>query len=173
MTIEVPETANGLECGTCHSNPGRDWSLVTVMRTIFPDGVSSALAGNDNLCSNCHSGRIGKADIDRSIAANQLRFQNVHYLPAAATRQGIAAKVGYEYEGKSYAGPLGDKKPQCSAMDTAMGGDFTAWTPALMKAAHTTTSSCTRTPAPGRTTSTTPPSCSSTASRPRAARWRP
>ena len=64
------------------------------------------LPGNDNLCSTCHSGRIGKADIDAAIAGNQLRFMNVHYLPAAATRQGSAAKVGYEYDGKSYAGPL-------------------------------------------------------------------
>jgi predicted CXXCH cytochrome family protein len=236
-TIEVPETANGLECGTCHANPGNDWTLVAVKNTPFPGGVTSVLAGNDNLCGTCHSGRIGKADIDRAIAANQLRFQNVHYLPAAATRQGTAAKVGYEYDGKVYAGALkhmggvqctschdpvstqhsfqikdawdtrcrnchadangdpqkirqvhlldydgdgsvaeplaaelaglgdrllaamsastptgmcyaettypyffkdvdGDKKPQCSAMDTAMGGNFTAWTPGLMKAAH-------------------------------------
>jgi predicted CXXCH cytochrome family protein len=236
-TIEVPETANGLECGTCHANPGPSWEMVAVKNTPFPGGTTSVLPGNDNLCGTCHSGRVGKADIDRSIANNQLRFQNVHYLPAAATRQGSAAKVGYQFDGKTYAGPLthmggtqctschdpiasqhsfqirdawdmrcrnchadangdpqkvrqvrvldydgdgnvteplaaelvglgdallaamaastatglcyaetsypyffkdldGDRRPQCSAMDTGMGGPFTAWTPALMKAAH-------------------------------------
>jgi predicted CXXCH cytochrome family protein len=108
VSIEVPETANGLECGTCHTSfeanakPG----LLPVKGTSFPGGISAMLAGNDNLCSNCHSGRVGKADIDLAVAKNDLRFLNVHYLPAAATRQGSAAKVGYEYDGKAYAGPL-------------------------------------------------------------------
>jgi predicted CXXCH cytochrome family protein len=106
VTIEVPETANGLECATCHTSPGQSWDLYEVKTTSFPGGTTSMLAGNDNLCSNCHSGRVAKADIDRAIAANQLRFQNVHYLPAAATRQGAAAQVGYQYDGKLYAGPL-------------------------------------------------------------------
>jgi hypothetical protein len=106
VTIEVPETANGLECGTCHTSFGQTWNLLEVKATVFPGGTTSMLAGNDNLCSNCHSGRVGKADIDRAITANRLTFQNVHYLPAAATRQGAAAKVGYEYDGKTYAGSL-------------------------------------------------------------------
>jgi predicted CXXCH cytochrome family protein len=106
VTIHVPETANGLECGTCHRSSGQSWDLLEVKTTSFPGGTSAMLAGNDNLCSNCHSGRVGKADIDRAIAANQLRFQNVHYLPAAATREGSAARVGYQYDGQSYAGPL-------------------------------------------------------------------
>jgi predicted CXXCH cytochrome family protein len=108
VSIEVPETANGLECGTCHTSfeAGARPGVLPVKGTSFPGGTSSALAGFDNLCSNCHSGRVGKADIDLAVAKNDLRFLNVHYLPAAATRQGSAAKVGYEYEGKSYAGPL-------------------------------------------------------------------
>jgi predicted CXXCH cytochrome family protein len=105
-TIEVPETGNGLECGTCHTSFGKTFDVLAVKNTSFPGGITSALPGNDNLCGNCHSGRVAKADIDRAIAANQLGFQNVHYLPAAATRQGNAAKVGYEYDGKAYAGPL-------------------------------------------------------------------
>ena len=42
---------------------------------------------------------------DANIAANKLGFRNVHYLPAAAVRQGSAAHVGYEYDGRTYAGP--------------------------------------------------------------------
>jgi predicted CXXCH cytochrome family protein len=106
VSIEVPETANGLECGTCHTSFGGSWDLLQAKSTTFPGGTTSMLAGNDNLCSNCHSGRVGKADIDRAVATNQLRFQNVHYLPAAATRQGSVAHVGYEFDGKTYAGVL-------------------------------------------------------------------
>jgi predicted CXXCH cytochrome family protein len=108
VTIEVPETANGLECGTCHTafGAGMKPAVLAVATTAFPGGTTSVLPGNDNLCGNCHSGRVAKADIDAAIAKNDLRFQNVHYLPAAGTRQGTAAKVGYEYDGKAYAGPL-------------------------------------------------------------------
>jgi predicted CXXCH cytochrome family protein len=105
-SIAVAETANGLECGTCHTSFGEKPEVLAVKNTSFPGNVRAALAGNDNLCSNCHSGRVGKADIDAAIAAGQMRFLNVHYLPAAATRQGTAARVGYEYDGKPYAGPL-------------------------------------------------------------------
>ena len=31
---------------------------------------------------------------------------NVHYLPAGATKLGSAVHVGYEYDGKTYVGPL-------------------------------------------------------------------
>jgi predicted CXXCH cytochrome family protein len=106
VSIEVPETANGLECGTCHTSYGQTFDVLAAKSTTFPGGTTSMLAGNDNLCSSCHSGRVGKADIDRAIAANQIRFQNVHYLPAAATRQGVLGHVGYEFDGKTYAGVL-------------------------------------------------------------------
>src|SRR4030095_1011737 len=106
-------------CSRCHSTPGPNWNLLDVKSTAFPGGTSSMLAGNDNLCGNCHSGRVAKSDIDKAIAANKLGFLNVHYLPAAATRQGSAAKVGYEYDGKSYAGPLkhtgGVQRTSCHA----------------------------------------------------------
>jgi predicted CXXCH cytochrome family protein len=106
VSIDVPETANGLECGTCHTSFGPTWDVLAVKSTSFPGGTTGALAGNDNLCSTCHAGRVGKADIDAAIAAGKPAFLNVHYLAAGAVREGAAAKVGYEYEGKSYAGPL-------------------------------------------------------------------
>jgi predicted CXXCH cytochrome family protein len=106
VTIEVPETANGLECGTCHTSFGTSFDVLAVAATPFPGGTTLMLPGNDNLCATCHSGRTSKADIDASIARNRFTFLNVHYLPAAAVREGSAAKVGYEYPGKAYAGPL-------------------------------------------------------------------
>lgn len=106
VTIEVPETANGLECGTCHTSFGTTFDVLAVPSTPFPGGTTLMLPGNDNLCATCHSGRTSKADIDASIARNRFTFLNVHYLPAAAVREGSAAKVGYEYPGKTYAGPL-------------------------------------------------------------------
>jgi hypothetical protein len=106
VSIEVPETANGLECGTCHTSFGQTWDVLQLKSTTFPGGTTNMLPGNDNLCATCHGGRNSKKEIDAAIASNQLRFINVHYLPGAATRQGSAAKVGYEYPGATYAGPL-------------------------------------------------------------------
>lgn len=115
----VVEPDNGLDCATCHESFGQEFSLVSVPQVTFPSGVT--LASEDsttNMCSTCHSGRESKATIDAAIAANKLGFRNVHYLPAAAVRQGSAAKVGYEYEGKTYKGawtghPGGDGCNSC------------------------------------------------------------
>ncbi|HZO16438.1 MAG TPA: hypothetical protein VFB62_24355, partial [Polyangiaceae bacterium] len=56
-----------------------------------------------NICSTCHAGRESKKTIDDAIAQNKLGFRNVHYLPAAAVKEGTGAKVGYEYPNKTYA----------------------------------------------------------------------
>ena len=106
VSTEVPETANGLECGTCHTSFGDEYSVLDVASTLFPSGVALERPGYDNLCGTCHSGRASKASIDAQIARGQLRFANVHYLPAAGTLVGSEAAVGYEYDGRVYAGPL-------------------------------------------------------------------
>lgn len=105
-SIEVPETANGLECGTCHTSFGDEYGVLEVSSTLFPSGVALERPGHDNLCGTCHSGRASKSSIDAQIARGQLRFVNVHYLPAAGTLVGSEAAVGYEYDGRVYAGPL-------------------------------------------------------------------
>lgn len=105
-SIEVPETANGLECGTCHSSFGDEFAVLPVSSTAFPGGKVVQQPGFDNLCSVCHSGRASKATVDAQIATGQFRFVNVHYLPAAGTKLGNAATVGYEYPDRVYAGPL-------------------------------------------------------------------
>ncbi|MFY2561282.1 Ig-like domain-containing protein [Corallococcus terminator] len=103
----VPETANGLECATCHERFAPDYPVFVPARTWLPDGTTVNLPGQDNLCANCHIGRASKATLDTALAAGGTpRFQNVHYMPAAGTREGTLARAGYEYPGKTYAGRL-------------------------------------------------------------------
>ncbi|MCC6621903.1 MAG: Ig-like domain-containing protein [Deltaproteobacteria bacterium] len=106
VSTPVVEPDNGLDCETCHTSFGAEYALVDVPSVTFPSGIT--LTSDDsisNMCSTCHAGRESKATIDAAIAQNRLGFRNVHYLPAAAVRQGTAAQVGYEYTGKTYAGP--------------------------------------------------------------------
>ena len=80
--------------------------MAPVKSVTFPSGITvTSEDTTSNLCSTCHSGREAKSTIDSAIASNKLSFRNVHYLPAAAVRQGAAARVGYEYTGRTYAGP--------------------------------------------------------------------
>jgi predicted CXXCH cytochrome family protein len=103
----VQETANGLECGTCHDKPGIDFTAIAAIPSVtFPSGVKRQEPGHDNLCESCHHGRESKATVDAQIATGKYKFLNVHYLPAGATKLGSAVHVGYEYDGKTYAGPL-------------------------------------------------------------------
>jgi predicted CXXCH cytochrome family protein len=103
----VPETANGLECGTCHDKPGTDFSaIIAVPSVTFPSGVTRQEPGFDNVCETCHRGRESKASVDAAIAAGKPAFKNVHYLPAGAVKLGSAVHVGYEYDGKTYVGPM-------------------------------------------------------------------
>lgn len=104
--IEVPETANGLECYTCHENFEDTYDTLEVTATTYPGGQTVEHGGFDNMCATCHSGRQSKATIDGAIASGNLGFKNVHYYPAAGVRNGSETSVGYEYEGKTYAGSL-------------------------------------------------------------------
>lgn len=101
------EQANGMDCATCHNDLRTPLDLVTVAQATFPADLKLNLqtATGDttsNICATCHSGRVGKATIDAYTGTG---FQNVHYKPAAGVRAGTAAKVGYEYDGKTYVGP--------------------------------------------------------------------
>jgi predicted CXXCH cytochrome family protein len=113
--MEVPETANGLECYTCHENFENTYDVVEVESTTYSNGVELEHDGYDNICATCHSGRTSGAEIDAAIGAGQLGFKNVHYLPAAAVRNGNLSGIGYEYDGMSYAGFLQhDSRTQCA-----------------------------------------------------------
>lgn len=102
--IVVDEPDNGLDCYTCHDKLNGTFDTVKVDSVTYPSGKTIKAAGaKGNICATCHSGREAKATIDAKIAANSLGFRNVHYLPAAAIKNGSDAQVGYEYTGKTYA----------------------------------------------------------------------
>jgi len=103
----VPQTANGLECATCHENFAPTYDVFAPGKTWLPDGTTAVLPGNDNLCANCHIGRVSKSTIDLALAAGGTpKFLNVHYLPAAGTREGALTAIGYQYPSRTYAGRL-------------------------------------------------------------------
>jgi hypothetical protein len=111
----VTEPDNGLDCATCHETFVEPIETVAVPSVLFPSGLTVD-TGDDvtNMCSTCHRGREAKASIDAKIAANELGFRNVHYLPSGAILQGAAARVGYEYEGQTYASALVHALPEPS-----------------------------------------------------------
>ncbi len=108
--LKVPEQDNGLDCATCHEDLST-FTMINVDSVTYPSDVEISNPGSvSNLCGTCHSGRTGGADIDAAIAAGNMRFLNVHYLPASAVKAGAAAKVGYEYPSKTYS-PDWDHQP--------------------------------------------------------------
>jgi len=123
----VPETANGLQCGTCHDKPGTDFSAILKVPSVtFASGVKRQEPGNDNLCESCHRGRESKATVDAQLATGKSKFMNVHYLPAGAVKLGSAVHVGYEYDGKTYAGPMTHKGgAQCTSCHDPVGSHHT------------------------------------------------
>ena len=122
----VQETANGLECGTCHTSFGTTFDVLDVPQVTFPSGVVRQEPGHDNLCESCHRGREAKVTVDARIATGKLGFVNVHYLPAGATKLGSAVHVGYEYTGQTYAGPLAHMGgTQCTSCHDPKGSHHT------------------------------------------------
>jgi len=116
--------SNGFQCETCHAGewPGRyAFEAVT-----FPSGVTVDQAEGDEstLCMQCHQGRTSGADVVRTVgdagdndALEGARFSNVHYFPAGATRYGADAAVGYQYDGKEYAGLFAHVPGYATCMD--------------------------------------------------------
>lgn len=104
------EPANGFQCATCH-NDLQEFTLHPVEEVTFPSGATVSAMPETNLCLNCHQGRESTVSVNRLIGdteadtvSDSLRFLNVHYFAAGATRYGTEAKGAYEYEGKEYAG---------------------------------------------------------------------
>ncbi len=103
--------ANGFQCTTCH-NDLTEYSRYEVAEVKFPSGaVIDSGDANTNLCMNCHQGRQSTVHVNKSTkgldgdtVSDKLRFQNIHYFAAGATRFGTEAKGGYEYDGKEYVG---------------------------------------------------------------------
>jgi hypothetical protein len=109
-TISQPP-ANGFQCTTCH-NDLQEYTRHEVQQVTFPSGaVIDSGEPDTNLCMTCHQGRESTVSVNRLIGdqeadtvSESLRFLNIHYFAAGATRYGTEAKGAYEYDGKEYLG---------------------------------------------------------------------
>lgn len=106
---------NGLQCSTCHESVTADEVVVREFEEVtFPSGLTITSEQIDNstlLCMNCHQGRESTASMNKLVeglrpdnVSENLRFLNIHYFAAGATRFGTEAKGAYEYEGQTYDG---------------------------------------------------------------------
>jgi hypothetical protein len=126
VTIEQP-LSNGMLCSTCHEEVGGEWARYAVESVEFPSGATVAIeeGAAAGLCMSCHQGRSSGADVDRAVGdlANDvvgegLRFLNIHYFAAGATRYGSEVNGAYEYAGNEYVGynehvPVADDCAEC------------------------------------------------------------
>jgi len=104
--------SNGFQCETCHG--GEEWPARYAVSSVeFPSGIEVELGEGDEsgLCMTCHQGRSSGSTVASASAglpANQvsdsLRFVNIHYFPAGASRYGSESNAGFEFGGKSYVG---------------------------------------------------------------------
>jgi len=120
VPLGVPEQANGLECGLCHTDLTQDPPpVITVDSVTLPNGATftDIMDGNNdgesssNMCGVCHMGRNSGLAVDDAIGSAAetdilpgQSFVNPHYAPAYATRVGAEGILGYHYEGEMYAG---------------------------------------------------------------------
>ncbi len=98
-----------ISCVACHNDATAKKTSV-----VMPSGIELTGLGAESRCMECHQGRESKASVDKTIAdaaaatddtiSDKLRFRNIHYFPAAATKYGTLAKGGYEYDGNAYDG---------------------------------------------------------------------
>lgn len=96
-----------ITCVACHNE-----ATLALTSVTFPSGAEITGLGDQARCMQCHQGRASAVQVDEAIAASvgedldapsaDLRFVNIHYFAAAATRMGSEAKGGYEYAGKDY-----------------------------------------------------------------------
>lgn len=111
VSISQP-TSNGLKCATCHDSVS-EFTRYAVTSVTFPSGKTIELEEGDDsgLCLSCHQGRSSKAAVDKALGDKELdtvdegiRFLNIHYFAAGATRYGTEVQGAYEYNGNEYAG---------------------------------------------------------------------
>ncbi|MFQ6014472.1 MAG: cytochrome c3 family protein [Anaerolineae bacterium] len=111
--------ANGFLCTTCHDSLP-EFTRYEVAEVEFPSGavLSFGEGVDSNLCLNCHQGRESTVSVDKATAgldddtvSDKLRFMNIHYFAAGATRFGTEARGAYEYEGETYSGLFAHVEP--------------------------------------------------------------
>ena len=125
VTINQP-VANGFQCATCH-NDLETWTRYEAASVTFPSGSTIEIeeGANAGLCMTCHQGRSSKASVDAALGdapgdtvVEGLRFINIHYFAAGATRYGTLAQGAYEFDGNAYNGyfahvPAADDCTEC------------------------------------------------------------
>jgi Cytochrome c554 and c-prime len=111
-----------LYCWGCHSNSSgelRNPGAITRPYTVSSIDVILPDVGNSNVCINCH-GALGNVEgyalagdpatamltLNSGFGPNTKNVTNAHYLVASATIYAADTKIGYEYQGPSYA-PVG------------------------------------------------------------------
>jgi len=99
-------TGSVIACIACHSKVTRALTKVT-----FPSGLEVKNLGPESRCMTCHQGRESTISVNKAVAGleednvdKKLKFINIHYRVAAATRYGTQAKGAYEYPRKHYNG---------------------------------------------------------------------
>jgi hypothetical protein len=99
-------TGQVVSCVACHNHTTLKMTEVT-----FPSGVTIKGLGRDAVCIACHQGRESMVSVNKAtdglpddVVSDKLKFINIHYRAAGATRYGTEAKGGFEYKGKTYAG---------------------------------------------------------------------
>lgn len=111
VSISQP-TSNGMKCSTCHDNVS-EFTRYAVASVTFPSGKVVELEEGDDsgLCLSCHQGRESTASVNKALGDREvdtvddtIRFRNIHYFAAGATRYGTEVQGAYEYAGKEYLG---------------------------------------------------------------------
>ena len=105
--VDKPALAGSvIGCVACHNPTTAKLTSVT-----FPSGKTVTGLGKEAICMTCHQGRAHTGTVEEAVKgmdadtpSKKLRFINIHYRAAAATRYGTDAKGGYEYAGKAYKG---------------------------------------------------------------------
>ena len=99
-----------IQCVACHNEATAVMTSVT-----FPSGAEIKVAGQKEVCMECHQGRASKVQVDAAIEKAGMKdnldtvipdqsFINIHYFAAAATLLGNQVQGGYQYDGKTYDG---------------------------------------------------------------------
>ncbi|GAB4537430.1 MAG: hypothetical protein Kow0063_24200 [Anaerolineae bacterium] len=103
---------NGFQCTTSHDSLP-EFTRYVVDEVEFPSGavLSFGEGADANLCLECHQGRESTVSVneltkgvDADTVTDTLRFLNIHYFAAGATKFGTEAKGAYEFDGKEYLG---------------------------------------------------------------------
>ena len=119
-----------IDCDTCH-HPG----IGEIREVKLPNGLMHPVRGGEASCLTCHQGRASGDAITNALAQRlddvpdpEIRFINPHYAPAAAVWLGGYARLGYQYDGKTYSGRFTHAPPvqTCAACHDPHSLEFAA-----------------------------------------------